>query len=163
MRSRNIYLSTFIQDLLLQQGWYQRGFSVYKRMAEKNMKWQILEKYTIQQNYRITVLNIFLNCGNFAASRSSLYVLAGPRYIIDFFINLVLTAGSTTLSLVLFFFWRLWPTRCEMQERSVGRIPNRVLQSRNPEGYFWHPFPKHAFNPESGPDFALKSRIPSFK
>ena len=48
-----------------------------------------------------------------------------------------------------------------MQERSVGRIPNRVLQSRNPEGYFWHPFPKHAFNPESGPDFALKSRIPN--
>ena len=42
---------------------------------------------------------------------------------------------------------------------SVSRVPNRVLsyrhlfpQSRNPEGYFWHPVPLALiFNPESRP------------
>ena len=36
-------------------------------------------------------------------------------------------------------------------------------QSRNPEGYVWHPNPVHTFGIESRSDFALKSRIPSFK
>ena len=54
------------------------------------------------------------------------------------------------------------------------RVPNRVLQSRNPDlkissnpvisrAIFGIPPPAHTFNPESLPDFALKSRIPSFK
>ena len=43
-------------------------------------------------------------------------------------------------------------------------IPTRnFMQSRNPEGYFGIPPPAHIFNPESRPNFALKSRIPSFK
>ena len=40
-------------------------------------------------------------------------------------------------------------------------IPTQnFVQSRNPEGYFWHPSPKHNFNPESRPYFAFKFRIP---
>ena len=34
-------------------------------------------------------------------------------------------------------------------------------QSRNPEGYLGTPPPSHNFNPESRPDFALKSWIPN--
>ena len=36
-------------------------------------------------------------------------------------------------------------------------------QSRNLEGYFGTPPSAHTFNPESRPDFALKSQIPSLK
>ena len=53
-------------------------------------------------------------------------------------------------------------------------VPNRVLQSRDPDLRFSSnpvipraisgiPPPAHTFNPESLPDFAVKSRIPSFK
>ena len=46
---------------------------------------------------------------------------------------------------------------------STWRVPCRVLQSRNPDGCFWHPTPCATSNPESRPDFAFKSRIPSPK
>ena len=49
---------------------------------------------------------------------------------------------------------RGWPPR---------RVPNRVLQSRNPRVIFGVPPPEQTFNPESCLDFAIKSRIPSFK
>ena len=49
--------------------------------------------------------------------------------------------------------------------------PNKVLiiptqnfkESRYPDDYFWHHTTAHTFNPDSSPDFAFKSRIPSFK
>ena len=53
------------------------------------------------------------------------------------------------------------------------RVPNRILQSRNPYPkfrtipqslwFFLHPTSRETFNPESRPDFALKSRIPRLK
>ena len=36
-------------------------------------------------------------------------------------------------------------------------------QSRNPEDYFWHPTSRAYFQSRIPPDFAVKSRIPSFK
>ena len=56
--------------------------------VQPNMKRKILEnKCTLQQNYKITVLSIFSNCGKdlhfFADSESSKWVLA-PWYTTDF-------------------------------------------------------------------------------
>ena len=63
------------------------------------------------------------------------------------------------------FYYIINNFKCEISGSPIS-LRNPDLQthgSRNPEGYFWHLSPAHTFNPESRPDFALTSRIPTFK
>ena len=40
--------------------------------------------------------------------------------------------------------------------------PNRILQSRNPEGYFWHPAPEY-FQSRVSPRFCFKISDPEIQ
>ena len=71
--------------------------------------------------------------------------------------QVVKTRSGTTLFIVICY--DLWSAL----SKTTKRVPNGILRSRNPYPKLGHSYSRAYFQSRILPDFALKTRIPSFK